>query len=146
MLKNRIGSIAVMLLLSTGVYGQGDYITRAKKYVEQYKELAIAEQRRTGIPAAVTLAQGIHETSAGNSELAINANNHFGIKCKKNWTGQKYTYTDDAPNECFRKYNSSVESYKDHSDYLSSQPRYASLFQLSPTDYFSWAIGLKKAG
>lgn len=146
MLKIRIVSIASMLLLSTGIYAQGDYVTRAKIYVEQFRDLAIAEQKRSGVPAAITLAQGIHETSAGNSELATNANNHFGIKCKKSWQGEKYTYTDDAPNECFRKYGSPIESYKDHSDYLASQPRYASLFRLSPTDYFSWAVGLKQAG
>ncbi|WP_276133331.1 glucosaminidase domain-containing protein [Polluticoccus soli] len=146
MLKIRIVSIASMLLLSTGIYAQGDYATRAKVYVEQFRDLAIAEQKRSGVPAAITLAQGIHETSAGSSELATNANNHFGIKCKKSWQGEKYTYTDDAPNECFRKYGSPIESYKDHSDYLASQPRYASLFKLSPTDYFSWAVGLKQAG
>ena len=104
------------------------------------------EQKRSGIPASITLAQGIHETSAGNSELATNANNHFGIKCKKSWTGETYSYTDDAPDECFRKYGSPEQSYVDHSDYLSTSPRYAVLFTYKPTDYASWAHGLKKCG
>ena len=115
-------------------------------YINNYKELAIAEMRRTGIPASIKLAQGIHETSAGTSDLVRRSNNHFGLKCKSEWTGMSVKHTDDAPNECFRKYESSKDSYKDQSDYLKKSPRYASLFELDPTDYKAWAFGLKKAG
>ena len=115
-------------------------------YINNYKELAIAEMQRTGIPASIKLAQGIHETSAGTSDLVKRSNNHFGLKCKTEWTGMSVKHTDDAPNECFRKYGSSKDSYKDQSDYLKKSPRYASLFELDPTDYKAWAFGLKKAG
>src|SRR4030095_3772712 len=116
------------------------------EYINNYKELAIAEMQRTGIPASIKLAQGIHETSAGTSDLVRRSNNHFGLKCKTEWTGLSVKHTDDAPNECFRKYESSKDSYKDQSDYLKKSPRYATLFELDPTDYKAWAFGLKKAG
>src|SRR6186997_1042376 len=116
------------------------------EYIKKYKDLAIAEMQRTGIPASIKLAQGIHETSAGTSDLVKRSNNHFGLKCKAEWTGMTVKHTDDAPNECFRKYESSKDSYKDQSNYLKSTPRYASLFELDPTDYKAWAFGLKKAG
>jgi hypothetical protein len=116
------------------------------EYVKTYKELAIFEMQRTGIPASIKLAQGIHETSAGTSDLVRRSNNHFGLKCKSEWTGMTVKHTDDAPNECFRKYENSKDSYKDQSDYLKKSPRYASLFELDPTDYKAWAFGLKKAG
>lgn len=133
-------------LTSLHVSAQADRKERIASYIKQYKNVAIKEQKRVGIPAAITLAQGIHETNAGASELAVNANNHFGIKCKKEWTGDTYTYTDDRPNECFRKYKSDLESYKDHSDYLKNSKRYESLFALSLTDYAGWAYGLKRCG
>ena len=116
------------------------------QYIKNYKELAIEEMQRTGIPASIKLAQGIHETSAGTSDLVRRSNNHFGLKCKSEWTGMTVKHTDDAPNECFRKYESSKDSYKDQSNYLKNSPRYASLFDLDPTDYKAWAFGLKKAG
>ena len=116
------------------------------EYINQYKKLAISEMQRTGIPASIKLAQGIHETSAGQSELVKKSNNHFGLKCKSEWTGMKVKHTDDAPNECFRKYDNPDDSYKDQSNYLKNTPRYASLFELDPTDYKGWAYGLKKAG
>ncbi len=116
------------------------------EYINAYREIAIAEMKRSGIPASVTLAQGILETECGNSDLVKKSNNHFGIKCKSTWTGESVTHTDDAPNECFRKYNNPADSYKDHSDYLKATPRYASLFQLELSDYKGWAYGLKKAG
>lgn len=116
------------------------------EYINAYKELAIAEMQRTGIPASIKLAQGIHETSAGTSDLVKRSNNHFGLKCKTEWTGMSVKHTDDAPNECFRKYESSKDSYKDQSDYIKKSPRYASLFELDPTNYKAWAFGLKKAG
>ena len=115
-------------------------------YINKYKDLAIAEMQRTGIPASIKLAQGIHETSAGTSDLVKRSNNHFGLKCKAEWTGMTVKHTDDAPNECFRKYESPLDSYKDQSNYLKGAPRYASLFTLDPTDYKAWAFGLKKAG
>jgi LysM repeat protein len=102
--------------------------------------------QRTGIPASIKLAQGIHETSAGTSDLVKKSNNHFGLKCKAEWTGMTVSHTDDAPDECFRKYESPLDSYKDQSNYLKNTPRYASLFELDPTDYKAWAFGLKKAG
>lgn len=123
-----------------------DYATRVADYIAQYRELAIAEQQRTGIPAAIKLAQGIHETAAGNSRLAVLANNHFGIKCKKDWKGETFAHTDDAPNECFRKYSHPNDSYKNHSDYLRNNTRYSSLFTIPVTDYAAWAIALKKCG
>lgn len=116
------------------------------EYINTYKELAIAEMQRTGVPASVKLAQGIHETMAGTSNLVIKSNNHFGIKCKSNWTGESVSHDDDARGECFRKYPSATDSYRDHSDFLKNSQRYASLFLLEPTDYQGWANGLKKAG
>ncbi len=117
-----------------------------EEYISTYRNVAVAEMKRSGIPASVTLAQGILETEHGNSELVKKSNNHFGIKCKSTWTGESVTHTDDAPNECFRKYPNAADSYKDHSDYLKTSPRYASLFQLDPSDYKGWAHGLKHAG
>ena len=117
-----------------------------REYISKYKDIAIAEMQRTGIPASIKLAQGIHETSAGTSVLVQKSNNHFGLKCKTEWTGMTVKHTDDAPNECFRKYSNPADSYKDQSDYLRNSPRYASLFELDPTDYKSWAAGLKSAG
>ena len=116
------------------------------EYIHTYCSMAVAEMKRSGIPASVTLAQGILETECGNSDLVKKSNNHFGIKCKSTWTGESVTHTDDAPNECFRKYNNPADSYKDHSDYLKTSPRYAALFQLAPSDYKGWAYGLKRAG
>lgn len=116
------------------------------EYINNYKQLAMQEMKRTGIPAAIKLAQGIHETYAGKSDLVLMSNNHFGIKCKAEWTGRKVYHDDDSRGECFRKYDSAADSYRDHSNFLKGSDRYASLFRLDPTDYKSWAIGLKKAG
>jgi len=138
--------ISILFFVSFRLDAQDTYADKVNKYISQYKKLAIAEQERSGIPAAVTLGQGILETQAGCSELVTGACNHFGIKCKSDWTGQTYSYTDDAPDECFRKYKCAEDSYKDHSDYLKGSPRYASLFKLSPTDYAAWATGLKRCG
>lgn len=140
------GCLFIVSAMMVQAQTNATYELRVKNYIEQYKGLACAEQQRCGIPAAITLAQGIHETSAGASELATMANNHFGIKCKKEWQGETFAHTDDAPNECFRKYPSSDHSYKDHSDYLLKSPRYAELFKLSTTDYVGWAMGLKRCG
>lgn len=137
----------VWLCLLTSIYcaGFAQRIT-PEEYIATFKLAAIAEMKRSGVPASITLSQGILETESGNSELVKKSNNHFGIKCKKEWTGESVRHTDDAPNECFRKYNTAAESYKDHSDYLKTSPRYASLFELPLSDYKSWAYGLKKAG
>lgn len=115
-------------------------------YIATYKDAAIAQMKRLGVPASIILAQGILETENGNSDLVKKSNNHFGIKCKSTWTGMSVSHTDDAPNECFRKYNTAEESYADHSNYLYNTPRYTSLFKLASTDYKGWAYGLKKAG
>lgn len=122
------------------------YNEQVTAYIARFKDLAIAEQQRTGVPASIKLAQGIYETGAGSSELCTNASNHFGIKCKNTWTGDTYTYTDDAKDECFRKYESDIASYKDHSDFLRNNKRYSALFLISPTDYTAWAYGLKRCG
>lgn len=142
----RTSLLLLLLLLGGKALAQSTYETRARQYIEKFRLMAIAEQIRTGVPAAITLAQGIHETAAGASELATEANNHFGIKCKSSWKGMTFAHTDDAPNECFRKYTSAEESYRDHSDYLRQNQRYAQLFTFSITDYASWAVGLKKCG
>lgn len=118
----------------------------AQNYIEQYKHIAIEQMYLYKIPASITIAQGIVESEAGTSELALNANNHFGIKCKNDWCGESYTYTDDAPDECFRKYTDPVESFKDHSVFLATRKWYQNLFELSLYDYKAWAKGLKKAG
>lgn len=115
-------------------------------YVNTYKALAMEEQQRSGVPAAIILAQGLHETEAGTSELVRQSNNHFGIKCKDDWTGAVVYHDDDARHECFRSYATAADSYRDHSDFLRHGPRYAFLFDLDPTDYQGWAYGLKKAG
>lgn len=116
------------------------------EYINTYKVLAMEEMKRTGIPAAIKLAQGVHETSAGKSVLVRKSNNHFGIKCKSYWTGKSVSHDDDARGECFRSYDAALDSYRDHSDFLRSGQRYAFLFQLDPTDYKGWATGLRKAG
>lgn len=116
-----------------------------KAFIKKYKSIAIQEMDRTGIPASIKLAQGILESGCGKSQLAVNANNHFGIKCH-NWNGANFIMDDDSRNECFRKYRNPEESWVDHSEFLTSRSRYAPLFKLSKTDYKGWAKGLKKAG
>jgi len=115
------------------------------QYIEKYKDAAINEMNRAGIPASITLAQGVLESDNGNSTLARKANNHFGIKCH-DWTGKSMNMDDDEKNECFRKYKSVDESFKDHSEFLHNSNRYKSLFSLDRMDYKGWAKGLKKAG
>jgi hypothetical protein len=115
-------------------------------YIAKYSQVAIAEMYYSKIPASITMAQALHESRYGTSELAVNANNHFGIKCQTGWYGRTYTYQDDDNNTCFRMYDSVAQSYRDHSNFLMSRPRYAELFKLGPTDYVAWAHGLKKAG
>lgn len=119
---------------------------KTEAYINSYKELAIEEMLRTGVPASIKLAQGILESQFGESPLAKNANNHFGIKCKTEWTGEKTYHDDDAKGECFRVYPSAEQSYRDHSDFLKTRPHYSFLFKLEPTDITGWAYGLKRAG
>ena len=116
------------------------------QYIDMHKELAIREMKRMGVPAAITLAQGLLETENGNSDLVKKSNNHFGIKCKSSWTAEGVSHDDDAPGECFRTYKDAEGSYRDHSNYLRGNDRYAFLFKLDPRDYKAWAYGLKKAG
>ena len=115
-------------------------------YIDQYKEIAVAEMKRTGIPASITLAQGIIESNSGESNLAANFNNHFGIKCKSDWKGETTYQDDDTKQECFRVYPSAIYSYIDHSNFIKTRPNYAPLFELDPVDDSAWAYGLKKAG
>jgi LysM repeat protein len=117
-----------------------------QNYIDSYKDLAIKEMLRSGVPASITLAQGMLESENGNSSLAKKANNHFGIKCHKSWKGPTIYQDDDRQGECFRKYKSVYDSYQDHSDFLMSGSRYGFLFELKTTDYRGWAKGLKKAG
>ncbi|TCJ14465.1 LysM peptidoglycan-binding domain-containing protein [Flaviaesturariibacter flavus] len=137
-------SFIVCILLSATSFAQGSAAVR--NYIDRYKNIAIDEEIRTGVPAAITLAQGIHESSAGQSDLVTRSNNHFGIKCKTEWTGEKVYHDDDERGECFRKYEAPEQSYRDHSDFLKNRPHYGGLFRLDPTDYEGWAYGLKKAG
>lgn len=118
----------------------------AADYISRYGSLAVGEMKRTGIPASITLAQGMLESDYGRSSLARRANNHFGIKCHNDWRGPRVYQDDDRRNECFRSYRSVEESYRDHSDFLINGSRYKELFSLSSTDYKGWAHGLKKAG
>ena len=117
-----------------------------EEYIKKYCQIAVDEMTRTGVPASITLAQGILESGSGTSQLSIKGNNHFGIKCHSDWTGGKMYVDDDAKNECFRMYRNASESFRDHSDFLKNNQRYASLFKLNPKDYKGWATGLKKAG
>jgi hypothetical protein len=123
---------------------QNNAITIA--YITQYKAIAMKEMKRTGVPASITLAQAILESNSGESNLAKNHNNHFGIKCKSDWTGAKAYQDDDAKQECFRAYEAAEVSFKDHSNFLKNRPNYVDLFLLDPVDDTAWAYGLKKAG
>jgi GR25 family glycosyltransferase involved in LPS biosynthesis len=132
----------IMLISFSEISSQN--LTR-KQYITKYSSLAVKQMRQYKIPASITLAQGILESNNGNSKLAVKANNHFGIKCH-GWEGKKIFEDDDKKNECFRKYKSPLESFKDHSIFLNKYSRYAFLFDYKITDYKSWARGLKKAG
>lgn len=120
--------------------------TTLEQYIDKYKSIAVEHMDVYGIPASIKMAQAIHESEFGNSRLAREGNNHFGIKCKSEWTGSTILHTDDAPDECFRKYGSAEESFKDHSEFIDNSERYLALFKLDPMDYKGWAYGLKQAG
>lgn len=134
--------VLILLLLCPLALGAQDLY---EQYIEKYADMAIEEMYRSGVPASITLAQGLLESGMGRSTLATTANNHFGIKCHS-WTGLKVYYDDDVKNECFRKYKSVEESFQDHSDFLRYKDRYSFLFDLEPTDYKGWCYGLKQAG
>jgi LysM repeat protein len=143
----------IIFLFFTLIFGNQELLCQLpenkiskEEYITLYKEIALEEMNMHGTPASITLAQGILESGHGNSTLAKKANNHFGIKCHKGWTGKTFHMDDDAENECFRKYKDPYESFKDHSIFLSTRSRYAFLFELEITDYKGWANGLKKAG
>ncbi len=137
--------IALCLLPALLCLAAGDD-TPQERYVKKYSQMAVQEMIRSGVPASITLAQGMLESGNGLSKLATKGNNHFGIKCHKGWEGKSMRQDDDARNECFRVYPSVADSYKDHSDFLRYRDRYKFLFDLERTDYKGWAYGLKKAG
>jgi hypothetical protein len=136
--------LALMALMAFSLRAQSKMTV--EEYIEQYKDIAMDEMKKHHIPASIKLAQGILESSSGNSNLAIHAKNHFGIKCHKGWTGPTYHQDDDEKDECFRKYGSAEDSYRDHSQFLMTRDRYKGLFELEVTDYKGWAKGLKDAG
>ena len=136
-------TLTLWMAIQTG-WTQNNSATIA--YITQYKAIAMKEMKRTGVPASITLAQAILESKSGESDLAKNHNNHFGIKCKSDWTGAKTYQDDDAKQECFRVYEAAELSFKDHSNFLKNRPNYVDLFLLDPVDDTAWAYGLKKAG
>jgi LysM repeat protein len=139
----KIGNLFFFFIFTSQLFAQKISI---EEYINMYKDIAMKEMVRSGVPASITLAQGILETENGNSALVKKSNNHFGIKCKETWTGPSVSHDDDAPQECFRKYENAIASYIDHSDFLRTRKHYHFLFDLDPLDYKAWAYGLKKAG
>ena len=139
--------LAALFSVAATLAATAQNLTR-EEYIDRYKHIAVDHMERYGIPASITLAQGILESSNGNSRLARQANNHFGIKCHSDWDGETIYHDDDARGECFRKYDNAEQSYEDHAEFLSShrQRRYDSLFVYDHTDYRNWARGLKAAG
>ena len=135
----------IFINLSTFAQKSDSKISR-EDYLKTYKDIAIAEMKRSGIPASITLSQGMLESDNGNSSLAKKAKNHFGIKCHNSWEGEKFIQDDDTKDECFRKYKNDEESFKDHTDFLVNGSRYKFLFDSKSVDYKEWAEGLKKAG
>lgn len=135
----------ILLFTLTGHAGTQKKIASYQKYIDTYADLAVRQQKEHKIPASITLAQGLLESGAGQSELARKSNNHFGIKCH-DWTGARVYHDDDRRGECFRKYRNVLESYEDHSAFLTGRSRYADLFKLNIKDYKGWARGLQKAG
>ncbi len=142
-MKSVITSIFSIIFLLQISFAQNITVDQ---YIQEYKDFAIREMKRMGVPAAITLAQGLLETENGNSDLVKKSNNHFGIKCKSSWTAEGVSHDDDALGECFRRYKDAEGSYRDHSNFLRGSDRYAFLFKLDPKDYKGWAYGLKKAG
>lgn len=145
MFMRKFISFIIVFLLVFEIQAQTNNQAR-REYIEKYKVIAVKKMLEYGIPASITLAQGILESGAGNSPLAVEANNHFGIKCHVGWTGDTYHMDDDLKNECFRKYKNAEESFNDHSLFLTTRSRYDFLFKLDRTDFEGWAHGLKSAG
>jgi len=145
-MKFLLNILFVLVSLVPSLAQLPDQNVSKEEYIEKFKDIAIEQMNLFGIPASITLSQGILESGNGQSLLATEANNHFGIKCHKEWNGPTYHMDDDDPNECFRKYENPAESFKDHSLFLTTRPRYAFLFDLEISDYKSWANGLKTAG
>ena len=143
-MKIKFSLLVSSLLLMVCAFAQPT--EKGTNYMNAYKDIAISEMMRTGVPASITIAQGMLESLYGESDLATKSNNHFGIKCKAEWTGDKVYHDDDSKGECFRVYKTAADSYKDHADFLKNRPYYTSLFQLDPLDYEGWARGLKKCG
>lgn len=152
MLIRLVPFLLSVMFLSSFVEPPSQRTIDAQAYIEKYKDFAILEMELSGIPASITLAQGLHESNFGKSRLAVKANNHFGIKCKKEWTGKKIGHKDDDYKDgkliksCFRVYENPYQSYRDHSNFLVYRERYSALFKLDKFDYKGWANGLKKAG
>jgi len=144
--KSLIICIYLIHIVIAGFGQQTEYDAAVIKYIVTYGQIAVREMQLYRIPASITLAQGIFESNAGRSRLATEANNHFGIKCHKEWDGERFYQDDDTKNECFRKYKDPEESFRDHSWFLSQRDRYKSLFSLDIRDYKGWAFGLKVAG
>ena len=136
--------IAEQQLASENISSQNHKLS-TESYIEKYKDVAIWQMRKYGVPASITLAQAILESNSGNSELANVARNHFGIKCNNSWKGRTYLKDDEHKNECFRMYGDESESFRDHIEFL-KKDRYANLFDLDHTDYKGWAKGLRKDG
>jgi LysM repeat protein len=141
----RVGVVFLLFGLMNLVELKGQLMS-TREYIDSFKSIAMQEMRMHGVPASITLGQGVLESASGNSKLAKNCNNHFGIKCRSNWTGTFCLADDDAKDECFRGYPSVYESYRDHSLFLKNSKRYFPLFELSATDYKGWATGLREAG
>ncbi|MDR3184274.1 MAG: glucosaminidase domain-containing protein [Prevotellaceae bacterium] len=137
---------AFLLGCALSATGQTPRKTTREEYILKYKALSVRQMNITGIPASIIMAQACLESDNGNSRLAVEANNHFGIKCHKPWDGDKIYHDDDKKQECFRKYDTSEGSFFDHSEFLRNRDRYAALFSLPASDYKGWAHGLKKAG
>lgn len=144
-MRTRNFTTLFILILFSAVQLNGQKLSRAQ-YIEKYKDVAIRQMHKHRIPASIILAQACLESNNGNSTLAVKANNHFGIKCHDGWKGKKIKQNDDKRRECFRKYDNAIDSFTDHSYFLTSRQRYSSLFDLPITDYKSWAHGLKAAG
>lgn len=143
--KSILVAMACFLLSMNSATAQIKWNSAYQAYIDQYKDLAIEQMLRYNIPASITLAQGLLESAAGNSDLTRTGNNHFGIKCH-GWTGRRVYHDDDAAGECFRAYDNAKQSYEDHSRFLATQSRYARLFSLARTDYRGWSHGLKQCG
>ena len=137
--------LSFLYMFPSVVVGQARWNQVYQAYIDQYKDMAIEGMLKYGVPASITLAQGLLESGAGRGRLVLLGNNHFGIKCH-GWLGRTISHDDDAKGECFRAYDSALESFEDHCKFLRDRPRYRTLFSLDRSDYRGWAYGLKRAG